>query len=190
MLAAAHSGEPTRRKAMADPTIMSFGLEDDQGLKNSTDFYLAYDGGTLTAQNFVDAWLHYGGLLDAITDAKIVGGKVTIPLQPDASWKATANNGNNVNQVMNLNFNNDFNRYATSILIPSYKESLLLSDKRPNIAETHLAAWITAMIDGYSLLTNVTFPNSRDLHDLNALRDAFLTVRKVRGQKRGTIVTG
>jgi len=174
---------------MADPTIMSYSLEDDQGLKSSTDFYIAYDGAVMTADFLTNAWLAYGAALDAITDAQIVGGSLTVPYQPDGAWKQTPNNGNNVNQVMNLNFNNDFNHFATSILIPSYKESLLLADKRPNLAETHLAAWITLMIDGYTNLTNETFPNSRDLHDLNALRDAFLTVRKVRNQRRGTKVT-
>ena len=175
---------------MADPTIMSFSLEDDEGLKNSTDFYISYDGDTLLVQNLVDAWIHYGSLLDAVTDAQIVGGSVTIPLVPDPGFKdAPISPGNNVNQVMNLNFGNDFNSYRTSILIPSYRESVLTPELVPDLADTALAAWITAMIDGYSLLTNVTFPNSRDLHDLNRLIDAFLTVRKVRNQKRHTIVS-
>jgi hypothetical protein len=174
---------------MADPTVFSYTLQDDEGLKSNTSFYVAYDGATLLAQNFVDAWLHYGALLDAVTDAQITGGSVTIPLIADGAWKSPAASGNNVNQVMNLNFNNDFNSYATSILIPAYKEAILTPELTPDLADTALAAFITAMLDGYSLLTNVTFPNSRDLHDLNALRDAFLTVRKVRNQKRHTIVS-
>jgi hypothetical protein len=90
---------------------------------------------------------------------------------------------------MNLNFNNDFNSYATSILIPSYKESQVnsASPKAPNLAATALAALIAAILAGES---GEVFPNSRDLHDLNSLRDAFLTVRKVRNQRTRTKVNG
>ncbi|HSS97575.1 MAG TPA: hypothetical protein VLK33_11120, partial [Terriglobales bacterium] len=102
------------------------------------------------------------------------------------AWKATPVNGNNVNQVMNLNFGNDFNSYRTSILIPSYKESVLTPTRVPDLADTDLAAFIALIIAGVS---GEAFPNSRDLHDLNALKDAFLTVRKVRNQRRKTIVT-
>jgi hypothetical protein len=162
---------------MADPTIFNYALLDDTGWKNNTDFFVAYDGATETVDALVGAWLSYGGLLNAITDGMITGGSITIPLIRDASW--------NVNQVMNLNFNNDFNSYATSILVPSYKENTLTPAGDPDLADTALAAFITAILTGY--LTEV-FPNSRDLHDLNALRDAFLTVRKVRSQKATTIV--
>lgn len=171
---------------MADPTIFNFSLLDDEGLKNNTDFPVAYDGATETVDALVGAWTGYGGLLDAITDAKIVGGSITIPLIRNGAWKSSPVNGNNVNQVMNLNLTNDFNSYATSILIPAYKEAILTPTRVPDLADTDLAAFITLLTTGY--LTEV-FANSRDLHDLTAVRDAFLTVRKVRNQKRHTVVT-
>jgi hypothetical protein len=169
---------------MADPTIFNYSLLDDEGLKNNTDFPVAYDGSTETVDSLIGAWLAYGGLLNAVTDAEIVGGSITIPLIKDGSWKATPAEGNNVNQVMNLNFNNDFNQYATSILIPAYKETQLNGDGSVNLAATALAAFIAAIIAGEG---GEVFPNSTSLHDLNALRDAFLTVRKVRNQKATTI---
>lgn len=175
---------------MADPTVFNWSLLDDQGLKNNTDIFVAYDGATMTANDLVAAWGAYGLALDVITDAQIIGGSITIPLPlPGGAFKAAPAVGNNVNQVMNLNFNNDFNSYATSILIPAYKENTLTPTRVPDLADANLAAYIALMLSGYSLLTNVSFPNSRDLHDLNALRDAFLTVRKVRNQKHKTIVT-
>jgi len=170
---------------MADPTIFNFSLLDDTGWKSNVDFPVAYDGATETTDALIGAWLSYGGLINAITDAEITGGSITIPLIKDASWKATPAEGNNVNQVMNLNFNNDFNSYATSILVPAYKESTLTPGGEPDLADTALAAFITAIINGYA---SEVFPNSTSLHDLNALRDAFLTVRKVRQQKATTIV--
>jgi len=169
---------------MADPTIFNYTLLDDTGLKNNTDFPVAYDGATETVDSIIGAWLAYGALLNAVTDAKITGGSVTIPLQRDASWKATPTEGNNVNQVMALNFDNDFNQYVTSILIPAYKESQLTAGGDPNLAATALAAFIAAIIAG----SGAVFPNSTSLHDLNALRDAFLTGRKVRNMRTKTTV--
>lgn len=170
---------------MADPTSFSYQILDDQGLTSNSSFYVAYDGATETVDAVIGAWSSYGGLLDACIDGKIMEGSITIPLIRNPAWKGVPAEGNNVNQVMNLNFDNDFNSYATSILLPSYKETLLLPSGVPDLADPALAAYITAILAGY--IAQV-FPNSRDLHDLNALRDAFLTVRKVRNQKRGTIV--
>lgn len=174
---------------MSDPTVFSWSILDDEGLENNTSMYVAYDGLTATQDELVNAWLEYGSLIDAIVDGQITGGSITIPLTPDAGWKATPDAGNNVNQVMNLNFNNDFNSYATSILLPSYKEDILTPSLVPDLADTALALFISTVLFGAPPVTPAVFPNSRDLHDLNALRDAFLTVRKVRNQKRHTVVT-
>jgi hypothetical protein len=174
-----------RRTWFADPTSFSYQLLDDEGLSSNNSIFVAYDGATETVDALIGAWTNYGGLLDAVVDGKIVEGSITIPLIRNGSWKAAPIEGNNVNQVMNLNFDNDFNSYATSILLPSYKESILTPAGLPDLVDPALAAYIAGILGGY--LTQV-FPNSRDLHDLNALRDAFLTVRKVRNQKRGTIV--
>lgn len=171
---------------MADPTIFEYQVQDDQGLTNRSSLYVAYDGATQTLDALVGAWLAYGGLIDPCLDGQIVEGRITIPLSPDASWKQSPVSGNNVNQVMTLNFENDFNRYLTALLLPSYKESLLTAQRVPDLADPALDALIDAVIAG----TANTFPNSRDLHDLDALRDAFLTVRKVRQQKSRTRVTG
>lgn len=171
---------------MADPTSFEYQIVDDQGLTNRTQIYTAYDGATETVDSLIGAWLAFGGLLDPVIDGKIVGGQILIPLLRDASWKSAPATGNNVNQVMNLNFDNDFNSYATPILIPSYKETQVntASPRAPNLAATALAAFIAALIAG----SGAIFPNSRDIHDLNHLRDAFLTVRKVKNQRTRTKV--
>lgn len=169
---------------MADPTIFEYGLMDDQGLTNRNSIYVAYDGATQTVDAMIGAWSAYGGLLDPLIDAVITGGRITIPLIPNPAWKQAPVEGNNVNQVMALNFENDFNSYLTDILVPAYKETLLNPSGTPNLTFPALAAYTAAVIAG----TGNTFPNSRDLHDLNALRDAFLTVRKVRNQRTRTRV--
>lgn len=171
---------------MADPTIFEYAIEDDQGLTNRTSLYLAYNGATATVNSLMGAWSAYGALIDATIDGQILGGRITVPLLPEGAWKTAPIEGNNVNQVMLLNFENDFNRYLTPVLLPSYRETILLPTGQPDLADAALAALIAAVIAG----SGAIFPNSRDLHDLDAIRDAFLTVRKVRNQKRGTRVTG
>lgn len=170
---------------MADPTSLEWQIEDDQGVSNRTQMYVAYDGATQTIDALIGAWTAYGGLIDPCIDGQIVEGRITIPLIRNAAWKAAPVNGNNANQIMTLNFDNDFNTYATPILLPTYKESILVN-KRPNIGVNPLLALIAAINAG----TGNTFPNSRDLHDLNALRDAFLGTRKLKKNKAATRVTG
>lgn len=171
---------------MADPTIFEYGLEDDQGLTNRNSIYVAYDGATTTIDSLIGAWSAFGGLLDPLVDAQITGGRITVPLIPNPAWKTAPIDGNNVNQVMVLNFENDFNSYLTDILIPSYKETLLTPTNMIDLADPALAAYIAAIIAG----SGAIFPNSRDLHDLDALQAAFLTVRKVRNQRTKTRVIG
>jgi len=169
---------------MADPTSFEWQIQDDQGVINRSQMFVAYDGATETVDALIGAWLAYGGLIDPCVDGQIIQGRITIPLLPNVAWKATpVSPGNNVNQIMTLNFDNDFNSYVTPILLPSYKESTL-TDQRPNIAANPLLALINAVIAG----SGAVFPNSNAIHDLNALRDAFLTTRKVKGNKAATRV--
>lgn len=169
---------------MADPTIFEWQTQDDQGLPNRVAMYVAYNGATATVNSLIGSWVQAGGLVDAVIDGRIVEGRITIPLSADAAWKTTAIDGNNSNQGMVLNFENDFNRYLTELYLPSYREALLLPNNMIDLADPALAALIDFMIDGDVDL----FPNSRDLHDLNALRNAFLTTRRVRGQRQKTRV--
>lgn len=171
---------------VANPTSFEWQIQDDQGLTNRTQMHMAYDGATETVDALIGEWTALGGLIDAAVDGQIVGGQILIPLEPAGGWKSSPVTGNNVNQVMVLDFENDFNQYLTSILLPSYKETQVnaTSPRAPNLAATALAALIAAIITD----TGTAFVNSRDLHDLDALNQAFLTVRKVRNQRGRTLV--
>lgn len=172
---------------MANPTSFEWQIQDDGGLVNRAQAYVAYDGSTETVDALIGDWLATGALIDACVDGQILGGQILIPLEPGGGWKANPASGNNVNQVMVLDFENDFNQYLTSILLPSYKESILTAGTLlPDLADASLAALIAAIIDD----TGTVFYNSRDLHQIDALRAAFLTVRKVRNQRIKTRVTG
>jgi hypothetical protein len=172
---------------MPAPTSFEWAVIDDQGVPNRSQMYVAYDGATETVDALIGAWSSYGGLIDPCIDGQITGGQITIPLLPNGAWKtAPVSPGNNCNQIMTLNFDNDFNSYATPIYLPSYKESVLVA-KRPNVGANPLLALVNAILLGYA--TEV-FPNSDSLHDLNALRNAFLGTRKLKKNKAATIVYG
>lgn len=170
---------------MANATSFEWATIDDQGLPNRVQMYVAYNGATMTVDALIGAWIQYGGLIDACIDGAITGGQMLVPLNPDAAWKdAPVSPGNNNNQVMTLNFNNNFNQYATPIYLPAYSNATLLED-RPNIANDPLEALITAITAG----TVNVFPNSANLQDLVSLRNAFLGTRKLKKTKAVTIVT-
>lgn len=175
---------------MADPTSFEWQLQDDQGLTNRVQMYYAYDGATETIDALIGEWQGMGALIDACVDGKIIGGQILVPLvgaQQNPTWKQAPIVGNNVNQVMDLAFANDFNSYLTNILLPSYKESQLdATTRKPNLAATALAALIAAIIDD----TGTAFVNSRDLHQLNDLVKAFLTTRKLRNARLKMTTTG
>jgi len=173
---------------MADPTIFEWQIQDDQGLKNRIRMYVSYNGAVITPDVLQTNYHIIGNLIDDCIDGMIVEGRITIPIAPDAGYKAAPTAGNNVNQVMVLNFENDFNRYLTDLLLPSYAESTLDANGDPDLADPAIGALVTEMLSGIPNAVPTTFPNSRDLHDLDAVREAFLTVRKVRNQKATTRV--
>src|SRR3954470_11371175 len=106
---------------MADPTIFSWRTIDRIGSVATPELYAAYDGSTETVDSLIGRWTATGALLDAATSSQILGGQITIPLQPDAGWKsAPASTGNKNNEVINLNFVNDANRFLTEFLLPAY----------------------------------------------------------------------
>lgn len=171
---------------MANPTSFEWATEDDQGVPNRVQMYMAYDAATETVDSLIGAWLAYGALIDACIDGQITGGQMLVPLQASGTWKAApVSPGNNSNQVMTMNFANAANQYDTPILLPSYKESVLVA-KRPNIGANPLLALITAINAG----SGAVFPNSRDLEDLTNLVNAFLGTRKLKKNKAATIVLG
>lgn len=170
---------------MPNATSFEWATIDDQGLPNRVQMYVAYNGATMTVDALIGAWSAFGGLIDPCIDGQITGGQMLIPLNPNAAWKtAPVSPGNNNNQIMTLNFNNNSNQYATPIYLPAYKESTLSGD-RPNVNADPLLALINMIIAG---TTNV-FPNSNNLYDLNALRNAFLGTRKLKKAKALTLVT-
>jgi hypothetical protein len=144
--------------------------------------FVAYDGSTETVDALIGTWLATGALIDDASGSKITGGLITIPLQPDGSWKASPAADDNLNgTTMVLDFENADNQYVTPILLPAYLDSFVVNGKI-NYAATALAALIANILS----TAGTADYQSRDLKQLSALRDGFLADRKQRGQRART----
>lgn len=161
---------------MANTPTMSYSLLDRLGVKADVQLYVAYNPATATPTTLNTAWVAYGSAIDAATSSQIVGGHILIPQAPDGGWKAApAGSGNKNNEVINIDFANGTNQYATEVLLPAYLDTFIVNGK-VDMTVTELAALITAIVD----VNGVVTAESRDGHDLTAARAAFLTSRKRR----------
>lgn len=173
---------------MADPTSFSWRTLDRVGSIATPQVYAAYDGSTETVDSLIGRWTATGALLDAATSSQIVSGAITIPLQPDGGWKTSpASSGNKNQDVINLNFENDANIYATEFLLSAYLDAMVANGKI-NLAQTNLAALIADIV--LHGVGHTVFYNSRDFQQLQSVRDAFLTSRKRNGQRARTRTLG
>lgn len=163
---------------MATPTVLSFTVRDDDGVKASVPMYAQYNGAVETVDGMIGTWLAQGALIDAVTGGVIEGGSILIPLSPDASWKDTPITGQSVSDTLNLNFNNASTRFLWSLVVPALRDTLV-SGGRPVLTPAGaIDDLVQAMISGF---TNGSYINTAG-DDLQALVDAFQGVRKHRRQ--------
>lgn len=163
---------------MATPTVLSFTIEDNDGVKASAPFYVSYNGAVETVDALIGVWLQAGGLVDAITGGKINMGSITIPLARDASWKSAPIAGQSVSDVLSLTFNNDDTIYTDTFVIPAIRDTLISAGRPIMTAGGAIDDLVQLMLAGF---TNGTYVNSGG-SDLNALAKAFQAVRKHRRQ--------
>lgn len=167
---------------MPDPTILSYTIQDSEGVKAVSNYYTAYDGATLSLNGANSNWAALGGLIDAITDGVIIGGGIKIPLQPSGGWKTSPTNPTQVANGGMFDMNQANIKYVQEVLIPAFATSKITSG-RINLADTDVAAFIAAITSGAGLYPlDPMFVNSKYLNALESLRDAFLNTRKHRRQ--------
>lgn len=168
---------------MADPSIFSYTLQDDAGLKKSVAVYFGGDFAVLTGDGITGAWADLGAKLDAITDAKIIGGEVRIPLAPADGWKTSPVTDARLTTTGSFNFFNEDNSKRSAIDIPAIAAAVVTAG-RIILTNTAVAAWVTEITGG--------FPSGQYNNGLgqvlNALADAFLTSRKQSKSKQRTLV--
>jgi len=165
---------------MPSPTIYSFTLQDDSGVKASHIVYVAYDAATETIGALTGNLAAYGGLLDAITDAKIIDARIIIDVAPDPSWKAAPVTPSDVERTGLFDFNQANSKYVAPEDVPAMARSKSPKD-RINLADADVAAYITNVTQASGIGgSHTVFANSKFLNALQSLRDAAITFRKHR----------
>lgn len=162
---------------MATPTVLSFTVRDDDGVKASAPFYTQYDGALETVDAMIGTWLALGADLDNVTGGVIEGGSILIPLSPDGSWKDTPITGQSVSDTLNVNFSNLATRFLWAMVVPALRDTLV-SGGRPIVATGAIKTLTDLMLAGF---TNGSYINPSG-DDLAAVVDAFQGVRKHRKQ--------
>ena len=167
---------------MPSPTIFSYSLEDKAGVKGSCSFFVAYDAATETVAALLAAAAQLGGLIDAVTGARIVEFNVKVNALPDPAWKAAAIAGIDMEQTLLENFKITDSQYVQSYDVPALRDTLISGDKKPIIAAGAIKD-LNDAITGVTGLGTVSV-NSKFLLDLTALVDAQVSFRKHRRQRK------
>lgn len=163
---------------MATPTVLSYTIRDNDGVKASMPVYISYDGALETVDAMIGVWLALGTLIDAVTGGVIEGGSIKIPLAPDAGWKVTPLTGQSVSDTLNLTFSNDDTIYADTVVVPAIRDTLIVAG-RPVLTSGGAIDNLADEIAGS--FTNGYYVNPAG-SDLIALIAAFQGVRKHRKQ--------
>jgi hypothetical protein len=168
-----------------DPTVMSYRVRDELGVEASTLAYIGYDGAVETVNALVGEWAAYGGLLDAAVSGQIVGGKITIPVAPDPSWKTAPAAGSRVEQTALMNYRTASSQKRQGLDIPALINTAIVAGKIVT-ASGPIHALITAVLAGF---TNGYFQNGEG-QILTTFADAAVTFRKHRRQlDKSTVYT-
>ena len=170
---------------MADPYVMSFTLQDTNGIKTAVPaYYVPTTPSTVTVANLIAEWTGLGDQIDPATNAQIVGGRILLPMTPSGSWKSAPVEENDVSDVIVLNFRNAATRYAMEFLLPALLNDMLVNGK-VDLTNSVLASLYNFIISG---ALHGSFTNTAG-QDLTALRDAFQTDRKSRKLRQRSLAT-
>lgn len=163
---------------MATPTILSYTLQDTNGEKTSTRAHVSYNGAVKTVDSLIGDWLELGGLIDAASNAEILGGQILIPALPDASWKDDPVAGTDVSDVIVGNFMNATTKYVWGFVLPAFIAAAL-SGGNVDLSNAALTALFDLLAnDAGGATVDYVNPSTQVLTDL---RDAFQSDRKSRG---------
>jgi len=168
---------------MPDPTIYSYTVQDSRGVKATVAVYTAYDAATETAAALLGNWADLGGDIDALTDGKIIHGKVIIPALPDPAWKAAAVADSDVERTGLFNFRPTDFTYVEGVDIPAISLSVLNADGRINLAAGAVTAFVADMTQNTGIGgSNTVFAQNKFEVALKILVDVMTTFRKHRKQ--------
>jgi len=160
---------------MPSPTIFSYELIDAVGVHGTANVYVSYDAATETVSGLLGAAAAVGGLIDAVTAAKVTGFTVNVPALRDPGWKSAAIANVDMEQTLLENFHITDSKYVQAIDIPCLRDTLIDVSGRP-ILTGAIAAFNAAVLLGTGI-TGIGI-QSKFLENLTALADYAVTFRK------------
>jgi len=167
---------------MPSPTIFSYTIQDEAGVKAVADLYVAYDAATETVAALLGAAAAYGGLIDAVTAGKIVEFNIKVSAEPDPAWKSAALTDSNVQKTLLENFNAADTIYPQEFIVPAVRGTVINPDGSPNLTAGQPIPLLNAAI--VAGMSGEVFPQNKFLLDLTSLRDAAVTFRKSKNSRQ------
>lgn len=166
---------------MPTPTIYSFTVQDDKGVKATSQYYVAYDAATETVAALVGNIAALGGLIDPITDGQITDCRIIIDVAPDPAWKTAPVAGSNVEMGGLFTFSQANVKYVDSQLVPAFAKSLVSGGKIDLTASGPVDNWIQTLIGTAGIGgSHTVFANSKFMNALKAFLHCDLNTRKHR----------
>jgi len=165
--------------------LFSYTLVDELGTKSTVLIPAMIDPTTGTPAAIKTEWLALGGLIDAIDDCMITGGRVETVFVRDAGWKSAPDAGALIEQTALFNFTNATSKYKYGVDVPGLADDKIVAGKI-DLSDTDIANFITELVTSF---TGGVFTNTSQ-YVLAALADAAITFRKRRKQlSRSSYVT-
>lgn len=166
---------------MPSPTIYSFTIVDDKGVKATSSYYVAYDAATETVAALVGNIADLGGTLNAITDGQITDCRIIIDVAPDPSWRTAPVADSNVEMGGLFTFKQAGSKYVDSQLVPALAGSVVTAGKINLTGGGPVDLWIQQLIASAGIGgSHTVFANSKFLNALTAFLHCDLNVRKHR----------
>lgn len=168
---------------MPTPTIYSFTIEDDKGVKATSVYYVAYDATTETVSALVGNIAALGGLIDPLTGGQITDARIIIDVAPDPSWKSAPIAGDYVETGAKFTFTQAGSKYVDSTVVPAIAAAQVVNGKVNLAAGSPAINFINALIGSGGIGgSHTVFANSKFMNALTSFLSCDLNVRKHRKQ--------
>lgn len=139
---------------MAEPIVVHYSLLDAQGVRVPSQYYIGSAALGLTGTALVAAATTFGTIVQNVSDAKMIGGEVRIPIPADAGWKANPVNYSHDGDAGLFSFSQAGSRYSQATVVPAIGTSVLDSANGIDLTDVAVKAYINAILAGTGLAAN------------------------------------
>lgn len=130
---------------MSDPTLYSFTIEDDGGVRAVHNLYVSYDGALATIDDLIADLGAMAILVDNVTDGKVIEARVTIPIVP-TGVKSVPVADSTVERTGLFTYSQDNSSYVQSFDVPAYQNAGITSGKIVE-SNSQFIAWNLRVVD-------------------------------------------